>query len=93
MVKVTYTLDDATVATIRLTAERLRKPQSQIVREAVQHYAARAARLTDEERREKLRLFDQLLARVPSRSPREVEAEIRDIRRLRRLRGRRHPVD
>lgn len=93
MVKVTYTLDDETVARIRRAAERLHKPQSQIVREAVAHFVERGDRLTDEERREKLRILDEMLARVPSRSAREVDKELREIKRARRLRGRLHPVD
>jgi predicted transcriptional regulator len=35
MARVTYSLDEATVARIRQTAERLGKPQSHVVREAV----------------------------------------------------------
>ena len=35
MVKVTFTLDDRTVTTLRQTAARLDKPNSQIVREAI----------------------------------------------------------
>lgn len=90
MVKVTYTLDDETVAQIRKTAGRLRKPQSQIVREAVRDYAARTDRLSEEERRQKLRIFDDMIARVPARSPGDVAAELRAIRRARRRSGRRH---
>jgi predicted DNA-binding protein len=93
MVKVTYTLDDETVARIKTTAARLRKPQSQVVREAVQRYAADSDRLTEEERVEKLRIFDEMIARIPKRSREEVDAELREIRAARRGRGRRHPVD
>jgi len=46
MARVTFSLDDATVARIRQTAARLRKPQSLVVREAVADYAARADRLS-----------------------------------------------
>ena len=35
MVKVTFTLDAATVTRLRTTAERLHVPQSQVVREAI----------------------------------------------------------
>jgi len=41
MVRATFSLDEATIAAIKRTAERLRKPQSQIIREAVADYAAR----------------------------------------------------
>ena len=93
MIKVTYTLEDETVARIRAAAARFKKPQSQIVREAVKYYAERADRLTDEERREKLLILDQMLARVPARSDREVDAELQEIRRARRRGGRLHPID
>ena len=92
MTKVTYTLEDETVARIRAAAARFRKPQSQIVREAVAQYTGRPDRLTGEERREKLRIFDRMLAQVPARSDSEVEAELQDIRRARRRGGRLHPV-
>src|SRR5437762_2218297 len=46
MVKVTFTLDDHTVARLRQAAERLNKPQSQAVREAVRDYADRVGRLS-----------------------------------------------
>ena len=45
MIRVTFSLDEATVAEIRRTAARLKRPQSQVVREAVAEYAARADRL------------------------------------------------
>ena len=51
MAKLTFSLDDQTVRLLRATAERLRKPQSMVVREAVAEYGARAGRLTESERR------------------------------------------
>ena len=45
MVKVTFTLDDDTVARLRRIAARARKPQSLVVREAIAEYAARGERL------------------------------------------------
>jgi predicted transcriptional regulator len=89
MVKVTFTLDDETVRRLREAAERLRKPQSLVVREAVAEYVAAAGRLSETERRAKLEAFDRLVARVPRRSAREVDAEIRDVRAARRKGGRR----
>ena len=67
MIRVTFTLSDETVAEIRRTAARLRKPQSQVVREAVAEYAARSDRLTDAHNRlvavaACLRLNDRLCA-------------------------------
>ena len=89
MVKVTFTFDDATVETLRRTASRLKKPQSVVVREAVQDYAARTGRLSEEERRHMLKVFDRMIARIPSRPQREADAEIAEIRAARRAGGRR----
>ena len=89
MVKVTFTLDDETVERLRLTAARLRKPQSQVVREAVAEYAAAAGRLSEAERRTMLAVFDRVVAAVPRRPAREVDAELRQIRGARRHGGRR----
>jgi predicted transcriptional regulator len=46
MAKVTYTLDDRTVDLLKRTAAQQRKPQSQVVREAIAEYAARVERLS-----------------------------------------------
>ncbi len=92
-VKVTFSLDDDTVARLRTTAERLRKPQSQVVREAVAEYAARAGRLSEAERATLLRTFDRLVLTLPTRPARAVDAEINQLRAARRRGGRRHASD
>ena len=89
MVKVTFTLDDATVARLRQSAERLAKPQSQVVREAIADYADRVGQLSDRERRQLLNVFDELVKKIPSRPARAVDAEIRAVRAARRAGGRR----
>lgn len=89
MVKVTFTLDDATVAALRQSAARLAKPQSLVVREAIADYAARAGRLSERERAEWLHAFDELMPASPERSARAVDAEVREIRAARRTTGRR----
>jgi predicted transcriptional regulator len=93
MVKMTFTVDDDTARTLRTTAERLRKPQSLVVREAVAEYAARAGRLTEAERRRMLRVVDAMMKRPPTRSQAEVDREIAEIRRARRLAGRRRRAE
>lgn len=93
MVKVTFSVDEETVRTLKMTAERLRKPQSMVVREALAEYAARAGRLTEAERRRMLRAVDEILARPPTGPEAGVGREIRQIRRARRHGGRRHPVE
>jgi len=86
--KVTYTIDAATVARLEQTAERLGKPKSQVVREAINDYAARVGRLSEQERLRLLRTFDEVLERVPERPAREVDAELAQVRAARRSGGR-----
>ncbi len=85
----TFSLDDETVSRLRTAAERLRKPQSQVVREAVAEYAERIGRLGEAERLAMLRTFDRLVASLPSRPAGDVDAEIRRLRADRRRGGRR----
>ena len=89
MVKVTFTFDDQTVETLRRTADRLKKPQSLVVREAIQDYASRSDRLSDEEKKHLLKVFDRMLARIPGRSHDDAEADKAEIRAPRRRGGRR----
>jgi predicted transcriptional regulator len=90
MVKVTFTLDDQTVARLRQAAVRLNRPQSQVVREAVRDYADRVGRLGERERLQMLSVLDAITARKPTRSAAQVDREVRDIRSARRRGGRRH---
>ena len=90
MVRVTFSLDDQTVAHIRRTAARLRKAQSQVVREAVAEYAARSDRLSEVERRQALAVLERLREAKPTRKATEVDEELRDLRAARRAGGRRH---
>jgi hypothetical protein len=94
-VKVTYTLDDETVGRIRKLAERSRKPQSLVVREAVAHYAAREEKLAPEEQERKLALLRDYAARPPRRAAarapqrpgrtgQDVDRELTQLRRARR---------
>ena len=93
MAKLTFSVDDATVRTLRATAQRLGKSQSLVVREAVAEYAARSGRLTDAERRHLLARLDEMMKRPPTRSRAAVDREIREIRRERRSGGRLHPTE
>jgi hypothetical protein len=90
MVRATFSLDEATVAEIKRTAERLRKPQSHVIREAVADYAARADRLSERERRHVLGVLESLRATRPTRSAKAVDDELAALRRDRRAGGRRH---
>jgi hypothetical protein len=89
MVKVTFTLDEATVAEIRRTAARLGTAQSHVVREAVAEYAARADRVSERERLQALTILDTLRKAPTSRTARAVDAELRALRTARRTGGRR----
>ncbi len=85
MVRATYSLDEATVRRLRRTAERLGKPQSQIVREAIADYAARCDRLTEVERLSMLEVLGRLRREQLAGSANAVDAELREIRESRRV--------
>jgi hypothetical protein len=89
MVKVTFSLDDETVAQLRRTAERLGKPQSLVVREALADYAARADRLSERERVHLLGVLEKIGTTPVSRTARAVDVEIAAVRAARRQGGRR----
>lgn len=89
MVKMTFTIDDETASVLRATAERVSKPQSLIVREAICEYSARAGRLGEDERRRMLRSIDAFLMQPPTRTAAAVDREIDAVRRARRRGGRR----
>ena len=85
MKKVTYTLDDQTVDTVRRAAKRSNRPQSSIVREAVAAYGANQDRLPETERRRLLNILHAYMVTAPKRSRASVDKELRDIRASRRL--------
>ena len=91
--KLTFSVDDETVETLKKTAARLGKPQSMIVREAGAEYAARAGRLTELERRQMLTALDRLMKAPPTRPQAEVTRELAAIRRARRQGGRRRRIE
>jgi len=91
--KATFTLDDETVLRLRVAAERLGKPKSEIVREAIHDYADRIGKLSERERVRLLRILDEMAPKVPQRPLAEVEAEIEEIRRARRGGGRLTPIE
>ena len=92
MARVTFSLDDATVAQIRQTAARLRKAQSHVVRDAVADYAARSDRLSERERLHLMGVLERLREAKPTRPVTDVDAELRSVRVARRGGGRRHPA-
>jgi hypothetical protein len=90
MARATFSLDEATIAEIRRTAARLRKPQSHVVRDAVADYAARTDRLSERERNQRLGVLERLRDAKASRPAADVDAELKALRAARRAGGRRH---
>jgi metal-responsive CopG/Arc/MetJ family transcriptional regulator len=90
MARVTFSLSDETIAELRRTAARLRKPQSHVVRDAIAEYAARSDRLSDDERRQALAVLQQLRTSKSSGTAADVDAELQAVRAARRRGGRRH---
>ena len=88
-VKVTFTLDEPTVGRLRDAAERLAKPKSEVVREALKDFHERIGRLREGERLQLLRAFDELVPRIPACPLARVRRELQEIRRRRREGGRR----
>lgn len=84
MVKVTFTLDEQTVGKLQDASERLSKPKSEIVREAVTDYYARMGRLSEQERLRMMRVLEEHMARTPQRSQAEVDRELKELRASRR---------
>jgi predicted transcriptional regulator len=81
MVKVTFTLDDATVEHLNETARRLSKPKSEVVREAIEEYYAKSDKLSEAERQRMLRILEEY-GRTPKVG--DTERELRDLRESRR---------
>ena len=87
-VKMTFSLDEATATRLNQTADALRKPKSEVVRDAIQDYADRLGRLSEGERRRLLQAFDELVPAIPARPAAEVDEEFAALRRSRRQGGR-----
>jgi predicted transcriptional regulator len=92
MAKLTFSLDEETVRLLRVVAERRRKAQSLVVREAIAEYAARDEKLTEADRARKLQVLEKVAATPVTGSQAVVDREIREVRRARRA-GWRRPSD
>src|SRR5688572_10552420 len=84
MVKMTFSLDDATVDILRRVANRLQKPQSHVLREAIRCYEPHAGQLSVEERKQRVAVFDRVVAGIPGRSAAAVDRELEELRESRR---------
>ncbi len=81
----TFSLDELTASRLRDAAASMRKPKSEIVREAIRDYAERVGRLTEAERRRLLGVFDEFVPAIPARPEADVDEELAELRRARRL--------
>jgi hypothetical protein len=88
-IKMTFTLDQATVNRLQDAAERLSKPKSEVIREAILEFHERIGRLSERERLAMLRALDEFIPKKSPRSPTEVEQELAELREARRSGGRR----
>lgn len=88
-IKLTFTLDPATVTRLNEAAARLAVPKSEVVRDAILDFYERIGRLSERERLRLLRTFDEVIPRIPRRDVRRVERELKAVRQARRLGGRR----
>lgn len=87
--KVTLTLDDETVARIEKAAASLAIPKSQVVRQAMRGFQIPPAPLTEAERKHRVRVFNELLAKIPMRPQTDVDRELREIQEARDRWGKR----
>lgn len=88
-VKVTFTLDHATIGRLQEASERLSVPKSEIVREAILEFHERIGKLSQGERARMLSVLDRYEPLMPLRPEAEVKREMAEVRRARRLGGRR----
>ncbi|HEX9407615.1 MAG TPA: ribbon-helix-helix protein, CopG family [Thermoanaerobaculia bacterium] len=91
--KVTFTVDQQTIDRLNDAAERTKKPKSEVVREAIADYHERIGKLSETERLRLIKIMEDIMSRPPTRPQEEVDRELAEIRELRRLPGRLHPVD
>lgn len=92
-IKVTFTLDEATVKRIETASQRLSLPKSQVIREAVEDYYERLGQMSERERKRMLRIFDEVVPRVPARPLNQLRDELKEIRLARRGGGRKTIVE
>lgn len=95
MVKLTFTVDEETVRRLRKLAERSKKPQSLIVREAIARYAIASedVRIPESERDRQLSIVRALRANGPERTAEQADAELAELRESRQTPGRMHPIE
>jgi len=83
-IKVTFTLDQATVTRLRDAASRLAISKSEVVRKALHEFHDRMGSLGGNERARMLSFLDEYMSRPAPRTADEVAREIAEVRRARR---------
>lgn len=91
--KATFVLDEDSVRKLNLAAQRTHKPKSQIIREAISLFHENTGKVSEEEVRRRVAIYDAYIAQPPSRPDSDIDDELRELREIRRLPGRLHPVD
>ena len=89
MVRVTFSLPEATVQELKHTARRLGIAQSHVVRDSIAEYSARTGRLPERERFRMLDVIRRWKRNAGTRRAGTVESEIEEVRAARRLSSRR----
>lgn len=89
-IKATFTFDQATINRLDDAAERLSKPKSEIVREAINEYHQRIDRLSEAEKQRMLKAIDEYAKLPQTGTQAQLDAELKELRAVRRLGGRRH---
>jgi hypothetical protein len=92
-VKVTIQIDRATLASVDKDAARLSKPRSAVLRQAIESSYPNRGPVSEAERLRRLRIIDEMMKRPPTRSQRDADREIAEIRRARRSGGRLHRAE
>jgi hypothetical protein len=88
VLKATFSFDESTIAQLNDAAQRLAKPQSEVVRNVIHDYHERIGKLSEKERLRLLEVFDELVPRIRARPGPETDREIASLRRARRAGGR-----
>lgn len=83
MVKVTFTLDELTIARLERAATLLGWPKSMVVREAVLEFESHADSIHDSEQARLLAVVDRIAQRPPTREASQLEQELASLRAAR----------
>jgi metal-responsive CopG/Arc/MetJ family transcriptional regulator len=92
-VRITIQLDRETLASVDKDAARLSKPRSEVLRQAIESSYPDRGPVSEAERLRRLRIMDEYMKKPPTRSQREVDRELAEIRRARRSGGRLHRAE